>query len=56
MVNFIPARISAYLMIAAAFIGGRQFDGKMHTASLKEIVSITQAQTQPRQSPYVREL
>ena len=27
-VNFIPARISAYLMIAAAFIGGRQFDGK----------------------------
>lgn len=26
--NFIPARISAYLMIAAAFIGGRQFDGK----------------------------
>ena len=28
MVNFIPARISAYLMIAAAFIGGRHFDGK----------------------------
>ena len=28
VVNFIPARISAYLMIAAAFIGGRQFDGK----------------------------
>ena len=28
MVNFIPARISAYLMIGAAFIGGRQFDGK----------------------------
>lgn len=26
VVNFIPARISAYLMIAAAFIGGRQFD------------------------------
>lgn len=28
VVNFIPARISAYLMIAVAFIGGRQFDGK----------------------------
>lgn len=28
VVNFIPARISAYLMIAATFIGGRQFDGK----------------------------
>ncbi len=28
VVNFIPARISAYLMIAAAFIGGRHFDGK----------------------------
>ena len=28
VVNFIPARISAYLMIAAAFIGGRRFDGK----------------------------
>ena len=28
VVNFIPARISAYLMIAAAFIGDRQFDGK----------------------------
>ncbi len=28
VVNFIPARISVYLMIAAAFIGGRQFDGK----------------------------
>lgn len=28
VVNFIPARISTYLMIAAAFIGGRQFDGK----------------------------
>lgn len=28
VVNFIPARISAYLMIAAAFIGGRKFDGK----------------------------
>lgn len=28
VVNFIPARISAYLMIAASFIGGRQFDGK----------------------------
>lgn len=28
VVNFIPARISAYLMIASAFIGGRQFDGK----------------------------
>lgn len=28
VVNFIPARISAYLMIIAAFIGGRQFDGR----------------------------
>lgn len=28
VVNFIPARISAYLMIAAAFIGGGQFDGR----------------------------
>ena len=28
VVNFIPARISAYLMIAAAFIGGMHFDGK----------------------------
>lgn len=28
VVNFMPARISAYLMITAAFIGGRQFDGK----------------------------
>ena len=27
-VNFIPARFSAYLMIAAAFIGGKEFDGK----------------------------
>lgn len=28
VVDFIPARISAYLMIVAAFIGGRQFDGQ----------------------------
>lgn len=28
VVNFIPARISAYLMILAACIGGRDFDGK----------------------------
>ena len=28
VINFIPARISAYLMIIAAFIGGRQFDGR----------------------------
>lgn len=28
VVNFIPARISAYLMIAAAYIGGKAFDGK----------------------------
>jgi len=28
VVNFIPARISAYMMIVAAFIGGRQFDGR----------------------------
>ena len=27
-VNFIPARISAYLMILAAFIGGKDFDAK----------------------------
>ena len=28
VVNFIPARISAYLMIAAAYIRGKAFDGK----------------------------
>lgn len=28
IVNYLPARISAYLMITAAFLGGRQFDGK----------------------------
>lgn len=28
VVNFIPARTSAYMMIVAAFIGGRQFDGQ----------------------------
>lgn len=28
VVNFILARISAYMMIVAAFIGGRQFDGQ----------------------------
>ena len=28
VVNFIPARISAYLMITAAYIGGKAFDGK----------------------------
>lgn len=28
VVNFIPARISAYLMIAAAYIGGKAFDEK----------------------------
>lgn len=27
-VNYIPARVSAYLMILAAFIGGSSFDGK----------------------------
>ena len=27
-VNFIPARISAYLMILATFLGGKDFDGK----------------------------
>lgn len=27
-VNYIPARISAYLMISAAFIGGKDFNGK----------------------------
>lgn len=28
LVNYIPARISAYLMIFAAFYGGRSFDGR----------------------------
>jgi len=28
LVNYIPSRISAYLMIAAAFLGGKHFDGK----------------------------
>lgn len=28
VVNYLPARISAYLMIFAAFIGGKSFDGK----------------------------
>lgn len=28
LVNFVPARISAYLMIAAAFCGGKEFSGK----------------------------
>ena len=28
IVNYLPARISAYLMITAAFLGGKQFDGK----------------------------
>lgn len=28
IVNYIPARISALLMIAAAFLGGREFEGK----------------------------
>ena len=28
VVNYIPARISAYLMILAAFIGGKRFDGR----------------------------
>lgn len=28
VVNYIPARISAYLMIAAAFLTGQEFDGK----------------------------
>ena len=27
VVNFLPARISAYIMILAAYMGGRQFDG-----------------------------
>ena len=35
VVNFIPERISAYLMIAAAFIGGRHFDGKNAYHSFK---------------------
>lgn len=28
VINFLPARISAYLMILAAFIGGKNFNGK----------------------------
>jgi len=28
LVNYIPARISAYLMICAAFIGGKSFNGR----------------------------
>lgn len=28
LVNYIPARLSAYLMIAAAFLGGREFSGR----------------------------
>lgn len=28
VINFVPARISAYLMIAASFLGGRSFSGK----------------------------
>lgn len=28
IVNYLPARLSAWLMIAAAFLGGRSFDGK----------------------------
>ena len=28
IVNFIPSRISAYLMIIAAFVGGKDYSGK----------------------------
>ena len=34
-VNFLPARISAYLMIAAAYVGGKRFSGKRAFAIYK---------------------
>ena len=39
VVNFIPARISAYMMIVAAFIGGRQFDGQNAYRIFKRVQS-----------------
>ncbi|MCM1145698.1 MAG: adenosylcobinamide-phosphate synthase CbiB [Clostridium sp.] len=50
IVNFIPARISAYLMIAAAFLAGGEFSGK-HAAAVykrdrKKHASPNSAQTE----------
>lgn len=46
VVNYIPARISAWLMIAAAYLSG--FDGKNAKKSILETDTATQARTQPR--------
>lgn len=50
VVNFIPARISAYLMILSAFIGGRAYDGKrafqIHRRDRKNHASPNSAQTE----------
>lgn len=49
-VNYIPARISAYMMIFAAFVGGRCFDGKsafaIHKRDCRKHASPNSAQTE----------
>ena len=49
-VNYIPARISAYLMILSAFIGGRAYDGKrafqIHQRDRRNHASPNSAQTE----------
>lgn len=49
-VNYIPARISAYLMILSAFIGGRAYDGKrafqIHQKDRRNHASPNSAQTE----------
>ena len=50
VVNYIPARISAYLMILSAFIGGRAYDGKrafqIHRRDRRNHASPNSAQTE----------
>ena len=50
VVNYIPARISAYLMILFAFIGGRAYDGKrafqIHQKDRRNHASPNSAQTE----------
>lgn len=50
LVNYIPARVSAYLMICAAFIGGKSFNGrqayKMYKRDNRKHASPNSAQTE----------
>ena len=53
VVNFFPARISALLMIGAAFLSGKSYNGRRHGVSGAETAESTPVPIPPRRNPYV---